>query len=196
MDNIDVEFELEFNPFNPLDNGGEYNPFDNSDVEFNPFNPLDNGRFPPPPPGIGERGFNKLPVNNGKFPSPSNGEAAKLLRNNVFYPSPDNGEEEYGQLPLTRLVPNIGDLYNPLDNSEVEFNPLDNVGNNRPPVNEGVYPLNTQASFKCNSGYKLEGSSSSTCQDQGSWNNEIPTCIQGNYRNEPVHKLEIKEVVI
>ena len=59
-----------------------------------------------------------------------------------------------------------------LNNGEVSYN--------KSPVNNGRYPFNTQASFTCNSGYRLEGSSSSTCQGQGSWNNDIPTCTRGN----------------
>ena len=54
------------------------------------------------------------------------------------------------------------------------------VSYNKPSVNNGNYPFNTQASFTCNSGYRLEGSSSSTCQGQGSWNKGVPTCIKSN----------------
>ena len=54
------------------------------------------------------------------------------------------------------------------------------VSYNKSPVKNVRYPFNTQASFTCNSGYRLDGSSSSTCHGQGSWNKGVPTCIKSN----------------
>ena len=39
----------------------------------------------------------------------------------------------------------------------------------------GGYPVNTVASFSCNSGYQ-NGANSATCEASGNWNEEIPTC--------------------
>ena len=58
------------------------------------------------------------------------------------------------------------------------------VNYNQSPVSNGIYPLNTIASFTCNNGYYLVGSKSSTCHAPNSWNNDIPTCSKGNKRNE------------
>ena len=49
--------------------------------------------------------------------------------------------------------------------------------------NEG-YPIDTLASFVCHYGYTLNGSDSSTCEDSGNWNQQTPTCEQGNEKNK------------
>ena len=41
---------------------------------------------------------------------------------------------------------------------------------------DGGYPMDTVASFSCNSGYHRVGAGSSTCQSPGRWNNAIPRC--------------------
>ena len=43
----------------------------------------------------------------------------------------------------------------------------------------GEYPVNTVASFTCNSGYALSGSESSTCETSGTWNEQYQMCNQG-----------------
>ena len=47
----------------------------------------------------------------------------------------------------------------------------------------GGYPIDTFASFVCHYGYTLNGSNSSACKDPGSWNQQTPTCEQGNEKN-------------
>ena len=44
----------------------------------------------------------------------------------------------------------------------------------------GRYPVNTEASFSCNSGYNRNGHSSRTCQSDGNWDQQTPSCNQGN----------------
>ena len=43
----------------------------------------------------------------------------------------------------------------------------------------GQYPVNTKASFSCNSGYLLSQSSSRKCQTSGDWSEKTPVC-RGN----------------
>ena len=50
------------------------------------------------------------------------------------------------------------------------------------PVN-GRYPVDTVASYTCDHGHSLIGSSSRTCQTSGNWNNQNPTCNQGYHNN-------------
>ena len=42
------------------------------------------------------------------------------------------------------------------------------------------YPVNTSASFRCNHGFSLNGSESSTCQTSRKWSQQVPLCEQGN----------------
>ena len=42
----------------------------------------------------------------------------------------------------------------------------------------GRYTVGSTVSFTCNSGYRVNGVETATCQDGGSWSNEPPTCIQ------------------
>ena len=51
------------------------------------------------------------------------------------------------------------------------------VSYNKQQVNGG-YPVGTKASFGCDNGYNLAGSSSRTCQASGNWNHATPTCNQ------------------
>ena len=51
-----------------------------------------------------------------------------------------------------------------------------------PPVSNGGYSENTVATFMCNYGYNQTGSQSSTCGVSGDWDEQTPTCTQGNYR--------------
>ena len=48
------------------------------------------------------------------------------------------------------------------------------------PVN-GRYPVDTVASYSCHHGYSLTGLSSRICQTSGNWNNQNPSCNQGNH---------------
>ena len=43
------------------------------------------------------------------------------------------------------------------------------------------YPVDTMATFSCDEGFSLSGSSSSICQDSGNWSQETPIC--GNELN-------------
>ena len=43
------------------------------------------------------------------------------------------------------------------------------------------YPVDTVATFSCNSGYSLSGSSTRTCQTSGNWNQATPTCNKNNF---------------
>ena len=61
------------------------------------------------------------------------------------------------------------------------------VSYNQSALTNGMYSLNTKASFTCSSGYKLVGSSSTTCQGQGSWNKDIPTCAKGIVTQENIN---------
>ena len=61
-------------------------------------------------------------------------------------------------------------LQSPL-NGDISYN-KDKVG--------GRYPVNTKASFSCNSGYNRNGHSSRICQSAGNWNHQTPTCNPGN----------------
>ena len=45
---------------------------------------------------------------------------------------------------------------------------------------DGGYPVDTVATFSCNSRYSRSGSSSRTCQTSGNWNQETPTCNLSN----------------
>ena len=49
------------------------------------------------------------------------------------------------------------------------------------------YSVDTVATFSCNPGYSLSGSSSSICQDSGTWDPQPPTC--GNKMNQNILKL-------
>ena len=40
----------------------------------------------------------------------------------------------------------------------------------------GRYPVDTKASFSCDSGYTRYGSTSRICHTSGNWNNKTPTC--------------------
>ena len=51
------------------------------------------------------------------------------------------------------------------------------------PITTKYYYVSTTVSFTCDSGYKLNGGVSSTCQTNGLWNPSPPTCKQGN---EPI----------
>ena len=44
----------------------------------------------------------------------------------------------------------------------------------------GYYSVDTTVSFICDSGYKLEGSSLTSCLNNGTWNDPTPTCRQGS----------------
>ena len=44
------------------------------------------------------------------------------------------------------------------------------------PAENGQYPVDTVASFSCNSDYYQNGGDSTTCQTSGNWNKKSPTC--------------------
>ena len=50
---------------------------------------------------------------------------------------------------------------------------------NTPHVN-GQYPVNTEATASCNSGYTQSGSRARTCQADGEWNGNAATCISND----------------
>ena len=47
-------------------------------------------------------------------------------------------------------------------------------------VPSGSIPAST-ATYTCNSGYRLNGDSSRTCQDSGEWSGTAPTCEPSTY---------------
>ena len=59
----------------------------------------------------------------------------------------------------------------------------------------GRYPVDTSASFTCNSGYTRSGSSSSICQNSGGWNEYEPTCNKGKYFTLQTSVVVVKIVV-
>ena len=54
-----------------------------------------------------------------------------------------------------------------LENGQVEYNLSSQ---------NGQYLTGTLASFTCDDGHVINGSLSSTCQDTGTWNPQLPTC--------------------
>ena len=46
------------------------------------------------------------------------------------------------------------------------------------------YTVDTVASFSCNRGYSLSGSTSRTCQTSRLWTSELPTCSQSDNLDE------------
>ena len=50
-------------------------------------------------------------------------------------------------------------------------------------INAFHYPVGTNVSFSCNSGFRLDGSNFSTCLANGAWSISIPTCTLGNKTN-------------
>ena len=51
------------------------------------------------------------------------------------------------------------------------------------------YNVGTMATFSCDSGYSLSGSSSSICQADGTWNPQTPTC--GNEMNQYIPSFNV-----
>ena len=45
---------------------------------------------------------------------------------------------------------------------------------------DGIYSEGTSVTFTCYYGYNLTGAASSTCNSQGSWNPQPPTCNLSN----------------
>ena len=68
------------------------------------------------------------------------------------------------------VVVNYPDLS--LVNGQITYDPL--LLNNQ-------HPLDSVASFECNYGYNITGPNSSTCETSGTWSQQSPMCIQGNY---------------
>ena len=64
-----------------------------------------------------------------------------------------------------------------LENGDVSYD--------QSPVTPGFYPVGTQVSFTCRSGYKLDGSSSSTCMKNGIWNNKPKCTLKGTENKDP-----------
>ncbi|XP_073481569.1 sushi domain-containing protein 2 [Aquarana catesbeiana] len=62
--------------------------------------------------------------------------------------------------------------------------PVVSCGWLEPPKNgkkEGIsYLVNSQVKITCNKGYKLKGSSSRTCQQDGTWNGQTSQCVHDN----------------
>ena len=59
-----------------------------------------------------------------------------------------------------------------LQNGEVSYNNVSSL--------DESFPVNTTASFSCNSHYRRDGPSSVTCQTSGNWTEETPTCTASN----------------
>ena len=53
----------------------------------------------------------------------------------------------------------------------------------------GLTPGST-ATYICNKGYKLNGSEKLVCQDDGTWDGMIPTCVEGECSDTTVHLCE------
>ena len=49
------------------------------------------------------------------------------------------------------------------------------------PLTNGVYPVDTIASFTCNHGYSISASEYLTCQINGTWDKDVPICTQGKH---------------
>ena len=60
---------------------------------------------------------------------------------------------------------------------------------NDPIPGEG-YPVDTTASFTCVNGYFLSGTTFSTCEISGNWNQETPTCNHSNDNNTSFKQLQ------
>ena len=67
-----------------------------------------------------------------------------------------------------------------LANGEVMYNST--------PVSNDRLIVGTSASFTCQSGYSLSGSSSIICTNSGNWNEPLPTCKQGNQILQHIYK--------
>ena len=57
------------------------------------------------------------------------------------------------------------------------------ISYNKQPLTNGQYPVNTSASFTCNTGYAISGDMNITCQASGHWNHSPPTCVYGKFSN-------------
>ena len=55
---------------------------------------------------------------------------------------------------------------------------------------DGVLSHEDTCSFTCNTGYKLTGSESRTCQNDGSWSGSITMCNRGRYCNNKKLKFQ------
>ena len=69
--------------------------------------------------------------------------------------------------------------------STVSCEPLQNLENGDVTYNEtrlanGEYPVDTLATFMCDRAYENNGADSSTCQTTGDWDEQTPTCNQGD----------------
>ena len=62
-----------------------------------------------------------------------------------------------------------------LENGEVDYD--------KQRVNDERYPIDTVATYTCNTGYSQSGSSSRTCQNSGNWEPALPTCNEGNKKS-------------
>ena len=60
-------------------------------------------------------------------------------------------------------------------------NPSPENGQINPLGHNGVYHENNTVSFTCNYGYRINGTNSSICQADGTWEPYPATCIPGNY---------------
>ena len=50
-------------------------------------------------------------------------------------------------------------------------------------VNQRGNKPGDRASYTCNSGYELQGDSTRTCQNNGQWSGDAPTCEREGMRN-------------
>ena len=57
-------------------------------------------------------------------------------------------------------------------------------------LQNGGYTVDTVATVNCNSGYRIQGSSSRTCQPSGGWSGQMSTCNIGKKTRYYVHKIQ------
>ena len=67
-----------------------------------------------------------------------------------------------------------------LENGQVQYEP-----------ENAEHQTGTVVFFTCNEGYMRTGSLFSTCQDSGTWDQEIPSCIEGIEMYTLIFKLSI-----
>ena len=75
-----------------------------------------------------------------------------------------NGQISYNELPVTNkdIMEKVQIRYNEFSEEKLR------------------YTINTTASFRCNHGFSLSGSESSTCETSRNWSHQTPICEQGN----------------
>ena len=70
--------------------------------------------------------------------------------------------------------------------------PTPQNGQINPLGHNGVYHENNTVFFSCDYGYKLNGTNSSTCQADGTWDPQPAICVPGNYITEDLKLIQIQ----